>query len=135
FPTAIHVAAMQGIEKDLIPALEHLQAALARKAEQFDDVVKIGRTHLQDATPIRLGQEFSGYASQVEHGIAHVKAATGHLRELAQGGTAVGTGINTHPEFGKRMAAELSRLTGIEFVEAPNHFEAQGAQDACVQMS
>ena len=135
FPTAIHVAAVTGVSGRLLPALEGLRGALAAKAEELDDVVKIGRTHLQDATPIRLGQEFSGYASQVEHGADHVAAALDHMRELAVGGTAVGTGINTHPEFGGRVAARLSQLTGQTFVEVPNHFEAQAAQDAAVQLS
>ena len=135
FPTAIHVAALTLIENKLIPALETLKGGLDAKASAFDDIVKIGRTHLQDATPVRLGQEFSGYASQVAHGIKHLKNASEHLRELAQGGTAVGTGINTHPEFGQRIAAKLSELTGTTFVEAPNHFEAQGAQDASVAVS
>jgi fumarate hydratase class II len=98
-------------------------------------VIKIGRTHLQDATPIRLGQELSGYASQVEHGLMHIRNALEHVRELAQGGTAVGTGINTHPEFGQRMAAKIGELTGSTFREAVNHFEAQASQDAAVQLS
>lgn len=135
FPTAIHVAALTLIESKLKPSLRHLSEALRKKSIEFDAVVKIGRTHLQDATPIRLGQEFSGYASQLDHGLQHLESACNHLRELAQGGTAVGTGINTHPEFGQRMANALSELTGIAFVEAPNHFEAQGAQDAAVQTS
>jgi len=135
FPTAIHVAAVTMIEQKLLPALDKLHAGLLSRAEAFDDVVKIGRTHLQDATPIRLGQEFSGYASQVEHGIRHLRRTLWHLRELAQGGTAVGTGINTHPEFGRRMAEKLSELTGSKLSEAPNHFEAQAAQDAAVAMS
>ncbi len=135
FPAAIHIAAIRQIESELLPALEELHAALNAKAGEFDGVVKIGRTHLQDATPIRLGQEFSGYAFQIEHGRAHVKNACAHLRELAIGGTAVGTGINTHPEFGKRMAEKISEVSGFHFVEAPNHFEAQAAQDAAVQMS
>ncbi|MEM7734183.1 MAG: class II fumarate hydratase [Deinococcota bacterium] len=135
FPTAIHVAALTLTETKLLPALNTLKQGLDAKAEAFDDIVKIGRTHLQDATPIRLGQEFSGYASQVEHGITHIKNASEHLRELAQGGTAVGTGINTHPEFGARIATKLSELTGTQFHEAPNHFEAQAAQDAAVAVS
>jgi fumarate hydratase, class II len=135
FPTAIHVAAVCAVTDRLIPALETLATSLGKKAAGFDGVVKIGRTHLQDATPIRLGQEFSGYAAQIRHGIQHIKNALPHLSELAQGGTAVGTGINTHPEFGARMAATLSELTGHAFNEAPNHFEAQAAQDAPVQMS
>jgi fumarate hydratase class II len=135
FPSAIHIAAVSMIEKRLLPALEKLRSELARKAEEFDDIVKIGRTHLQDATPIRLGQEFSGYASQVDHGIAHIGDALEHLRELAIGGTAVGTGINTHPEFGRKMAEAISEHSGVRFIEAGNHFEAQAAQDAAVQMS
>jgi len=115
-----------------VPALKHLQAALDAKAQAWDGIVKTGRTHLMDATPIRLGQEFSGYASQVEHAVERIEAVLPHLRELAIGGTAVGTGLNAHPEFGRRVAAELSTLTGTKFVEARNHFEAQGAQDgAC----
>jgi fumarate hydratase class II len=135
FPTAIHVAAMLAIEQKLLPALKQLLGSLRQKAEAFADIVKIGRTHLQDATPIRLSQEISGYAAQVEYGIRHIQSAGGHLREIAQGGTAVGTGLNTHPEFGRRMATKLSELTGTTFVEAVNHFEAQASQDAAVQMS
>lgn len=131
-PTGLHVAAVLAIEEDLVPALRGLQASLAAKAAEFDNVVKIGRTHLMDAVPIRLGQEFSGYARQIELGIARIEAALPGLRELAIGGTAVGTGLNTHAEFGARVAAELSRLTGTEFREAANHFEAQGARDAYV---
>ena len=134
-PSAIHIAAVTMTENQLLSTLEKLRNELAKKAKEFDDIVKIGRTHLQDATPIRLGQEFSGYASQVDHGISHIKDALGHLRELAIGGTAVGTGINTHPEFGKRMAEKISELSGVSFIEAGNHFEAQAAQDAAVQMS
>jgi fumarate hydratase class II len=134
FPTAIHLAALAGLER-LRPALAHLQRALEAKAAAFDDVVKIGRTHLQDATPIRLGQELSGYASQLEHGLRHIEGCTWHLQELPIGGTAVGTGINTHPEFGRRMAQRLGGLTGLHLVEAPNHFEAQAARDAAVQLS
>jgi fumarate hydratase class II len=135
FPTAIHVAALTAIEGRLLPALHGLQEELDNKTKQFDDIVKVGRTHLQDAVPIRLGQEFSGFASQIEHGIEHLTAACGHLRELAVGGTAVGTGINTHPEFGKLMAAKLSEAAGSSFVEAANHFEAQSARDAAVRVS
>ena len=131
-PTALHVSAVVQIERDLLPALARLWRALDEKAKAFHDVIKTGRTHLMDATPIRLGQEFSGYASQVQHGIARVKATLPDLRELAIGGTAVGTGLNTHPEFGRRMAAEIGKLAGTAFSEATNHFEAQGAQDgAC----
>jgi fumarate hydratase class II len=134
-PTVLHVAAAVEIERDLLPALEHLRRALDEKARGWDHVIKTGRTHLMDATPIRLGQEFSGYASQVEHSIARVQAVLPDLRELAIGGTAVGTGINTHPEFGRRMAEEIGRLAGTSFVEARNHFEAQGAQDAAAWAS
>jgi fumarate hydratase class II len=135
FPTAIHIAALTAIESNLLPALRLLRDGLSGKSAQFDDVVKVGRTHLQDAVPIRLGQEFSAFASQIEHGIEHLEAACGGLRELPAGGTAVGTGINAHPEFGKLMAAKLSEMTGVGFVEAANHFEAQAARDAAVRVS
>ncbi|MCA9670030.1 MAG: class II fumarate hydratase [Myxococcales bacterium] len=135
FPTAIHVAAVCLVREQLLPALEHLEGAISAKAKAFDEIVKIGRTHLQDATPVRLGQELSGYASQVAHSRRHIENCLWHLEELAQGGTAVGTGINTHPEFGARMATLLSELTGHSFREADNHFEAQGAQDSAVQLS
>ncbi len=131
-PTVLHVSAVLALENTLIPALRYLQDVLAKKAEEFDDVVKIGRTHLMDAVPIRLGQEFSGYARQVQLSIERIEATLPGLRELAIGGTAVGTGLNTHPEFGARVARELSRLTGTEFKEAENHFEAQGSRDAFV---
>jgi fumarate hydratase class II len=131
-PTVLHVAAVSAIEEDLLPALRHLHGSLASKAEEFDAVVKIGRTHLMDAVPIRLGQEFSGYARQLELAVGRVEATLPGLRELAIGGTAVGTGLNTHGEFGGRVAAELSALTGAAFVEAANHFEAQGSRDAYV---
>src|SRR5438093_506815 len=108
---------------------------LVKQAAALDDVVKTGRTHLMDATPIRMGQEFSGYAAQIEHGIARLRAVLPDLRELAIGGTAVGTGINTHPDFGRHMAAEIGKLAGTPFAEAKNHFEAQGAQDAAVWAS
>jgi fumarate hydratase, class II len=134
-PTALHVMAVLEIERELLPALQHLADVLRRKARELDPVIKTARTHLMDATPIRLGQEFGGYASQVEHGIARVQAVLPDLRELAIGGTAVGTGLNTHPEFGRRMAAELSRLGGTKFTEARDHFEAQGAQDASLWAS
>ena len=134
-PTAIHVSAALGIEDALIPALKALRDALGEKAREFDKIVKIGRTHLQDATPIRLGQEFSGYASQIDHGILRLRNALSSLSELAQGGTAVGTGINTHPDFGKSVAAKLSNITGVGFKEAENHFEAQAAKDAACEAS
>jgi fumarate hydratase class II len=134
-PSAIHVSALEAIEKTLLPALKKLHKALDKKAKEFDKIVKIGRTHLQDATPIRLGQEFSGYASQVEHGIRRIENTKNHLSELPIGGTAVGTGINTHPEFGKLVAKNLTKMTGVNFKEAENHFEAQGAKDAVVEAS
>ncbi|MDX8406784.1 MAG: class II fumarate hydratase, partial [Mariprofundaceae bacterium] len=134
-PTAIHVAAADRLVHGLIPALTHLHGILLEKAEQTMDVVKIGRTHLMDATPITLGQEISGWARQVELGIERLKVCIPHIAELAQGGTAVGTGLNTHPEFGARMAAALSEAYAIPFHEAANHFEAQAAQDAAVELS
>jgi len=134
-PSAAHIAAMESIERDLIPALRKLQAGLASKAREFDAVVKIGRTHLQDATPIRLGQEFSGYARQVELGLLRLEKLRDALGELALGGTAVGTGVNTHPEFAARSIERLNALTGIQFREAVNHFEAQSARDAIVEAS
>ena len=134
-PTAIHLAALDGITHELIPALEELHAALAKKSAEFDAVLKIGRTHLQDATPIRLGQEFSGYASQIEHGLARLQRLETHLGELPLGGTAVGTGINTHIEFAKRTIAGVAQETKLPLREAPNHFEAQGAIDALVETS
>jgi fumarate hydratase class II len=132
FPSAMHVAAVYALHHQLKPALRTLRQTLAAKAEQFADIVKTGRTHLQDATPLTLGQEFSGYVSQLDHGLAHVDAALPHLCELALGGTAVGTGLNTHPEFAERTATELARLTGLPFVTAPNKFEALAANDALV---
>jgi fumarate hydratase, class II len=134
-PTAIHVAALEAIERDLAPALRELHEALAGKAAAFHEILKIGRTHLQDATPIRLGQEFSGYASQIEHGLARLEAVRPHLGELALGGTAVGTGINTHPEFASRVIDGIARETGLALREAPNHFEAQASRDAAVEAS
>jgi len=135
FPAAIHVAAAAVIKDELVPALERLRASLDRKANDWGAVIKIGRTHLMDATPIRVGQVFSGYASQAAHGIERAERAISVLGELAIGGTAVGTGINTHVEFGARVAAELSRRTGVRFREAANHFEAQAAKDAYVEAS
>jgi fumarate hydratase class II len=132
-PTAIHFAALEGIERKLIPALTELQASLEKKAAEFHDVLKIGRTHLQDATPIRLGQEFGGYASQVKHGIDRLRSVETRLGELALGGTAVGTGINTHPEFARRTIERLAKETGLPLREASNHFEAQGGRDALVE--
>ena len=134
-PTAIHLAALHDIETRLVPALKELHAALAKKAVEFNDILKIGRTHLQDATPMRLGQEFSGFASQIEHGLVRLEGLKPHLSELALGGTAVGTGLNTHPEFARRVIDAISRETGLQLREASNHFEAQAARDACVEAS
>ncbi len=132
FPTAMHVSAVDAITHRLLPALEKLRATLASKADNFADIVKIGRTHLQDATPLTLGQEFSGYAAQLAHGQAHVRAALPHLCELALGGTAVGTGLNAPKGYAEQAAAELARLTGLPFVTAPNKFEALASCDALV---
>jgi fumarate hydratase, class II len=132
FPSAMHVAATRAINYQLKPALQALRQTLAAKAAEFSGIIKIGRTHLQDATPLTLGQEFSGYVSQLDHGLEHVDASLPHLYELALGGTAVGTGLNTHPEFAVRVAAELARLTNLPFVTAPNKFEALAANDALV---
>ena len=135
YPTAIHVSAILAINDLLLPSLRNLEKALSAKAREFDKIVKIGRTHLQDATPIRLGQEFSGYASMIKHGIKRVEHAREELSELAIGGTAVGTGINTHPKFAGLVAGRLSKMTGIKLTEAENHFEAQGSKDAVVEAS
>jgi fumarate hydratase class II len=124
-PSAIHIAALEGITRELIPALTVLQKELELKTKQFNDILKIGRTHLQDATPIRLGQEFSGYASQLEHAIEALTGLQDRLRELALGGTAVGTGINTHPEFARFTIESIAQETGLRLREASNHFEAQ----------
>jgi fumarate hydratase, class II len=132
FPTAMSVAAYTEVKERLVPAVERLRHALREKADEFRDVVKIGRTHLQDATPLTLGQEFSGYVSQLEHGCQHLLAALPHVAELALGGTAVGTGLNAHPEFAVRVAERLAKLTGHPFVTAPNKFEALAAHDALV---
>jgi len=132
FPTAMHVAAVIALEKKLKPAVRRLRATLAAKSEAFMHIVKIGRTHLQDATPLTLGQEFSGYVSQLDHGLGHIDGALPHLCELALGGTAVGTGLNAHPDFAVRVALELRKLTGLPFVTAPNKFEALAACDAVV---
>ncbi|WP_029214717.1 class II fumarate hydratase [Kallotenue papyrolyticum] len=134
-PTAMHVAARVAIEQELIPALERLRDALQAKAADFDDVIKSGRTHLMDATPVRLGQEFGGYASQIAHGIKRVREASEDLAELALGGTAVGTGTNQLPEFAQRAIRRIAQYTGVPFREADNHFEAQGAKDAYVYAS
>ncbi|HEY0127557.1 MAG TPA: class II fumarate hydratase, partial [Rubrobacteraceae bacterium] len=134
-PTAIHLSALISIKEDLLPALEKLQGALEDKAREFDDVVKTGRTHLQDATPVRLGQEFEGYAGQVQRGIERVKKAQEDLTEVALGGTAVGTGVNTHPEFASKVCERLSERFGVEVRETENHFQAQSAMDGTVFVS
>ncbi|MFT5431918.1 MAG: fumarate hydratase class II [Myxococcota bacterium] len=130
FPTAMHIAAVETIRGSTLPGLLQLRETLAAKAVEFDDVVKIGRTHLQDATPLTLGQEVSGWVSQLDHGMARIEASLTHLYELALGGTAVGTGLNTHPEYATRVAAEIATLTGLPFVTAPNKFESLAAHDA-----
>nr|WP_315202791.1 class II fumarate hydratase [uncultured Albidiferax sp.] len=132
FPTAMHVAAVDAIVHKLLPAVHRLRATLAQKSEDFDGIVKIGRTHLQDATPLTLGQEFSGYVAQLDHGARHIQAALPHLCELALGGTAVGTGLNAPKGYAEAAAAELARLTGAPFVTAPNKFEALASCDALV---
>jgi len=134
-PTAIHVAARTAIELELIPALDHLASAFESKAKAFDGVLKSGRTHLMDATPVRLGQEFGGYAAQLRKGIDRVRAGSEELAEVALGGTATGTGINTHEEFASQAIRRLSRELGLVFSEAENHFEAQGSKDAAVSAS
>ncbi len=134
-PTAMHISALFAIQKELIPSLKYLEKALSKKARQFDKIVKIGRTHLMDATPLRLGQEFSGYASMVRHGIKRLESSKENLSELAIGGTAVGTGINTHKKFGSTVAKKISKLTGVKFKEAENHFESQASKDAIVEAS
>jgi len=134
-PSAIHISALAGIQEELLPALRALKKALSRKVREFDRVVKIGRTHLNDATPIRLGQEFSGYARQIELSAERIGTARRGLEELALGGTAVGTGVNTHPEFAVRTIEKIRRMTGLPFREAANHFEAQAAKDAVVYVS
>lgn len=134
-PTAIHLSALIGIEHALIPALEELKVALEAKAEEFMPIVKTGRTHLQDATPIRLGQEFLGYAGQIERGIARARHAAQELSEVALGGTAVGTGVNTHPEFAARVCTRLSELNQLSVRETSNHFQAQSTLDNIVGAS
>ena len=132
FPTAMHIAAAQVIAHDLLPALAHLEKALARKAKDFGKIVKIGRTHLQDATPLTLGQEFSGYAAQVSAGATRVRTAIKELYPLAQGGTAVGTGLNSKPRFARAFAKQVAKITGLPFTSAPNKFAALAAHDAYV---
>jgi fumarate hydratase class II len=135
FPTAIHVAAMAGVEAHLLPALRALAEAFESKASEFADVVKAGRTHLQDAVPVTLGQEFSGYASVIRHGVTRIENTRAHLAELPIGGTALGTGLNAHPEFAARVVAELRVLTGHLFRRAENPFEAMQNRDACAELS
>ncbi len=135
FPTSIHVAATSSTTQQLVPALDHLATALERKAEEFRDVVKSGRTHLMDATPVMLGQEFGGYAAAIRIGIERLEAALPRVAELPLGGTAVGTGINTPAGFADKVIAELAASTGLPFTEARNHFEAQGARDSLVELS
>ncbi|WP_112244359.1 class II fumarate hydratase [Kribbella monticola] len=135
FPSAIHVAATAGVVSNLLPALEHLAESLSRKGSEFAEVVKSGRTHLMDATPVTLGQEFNGYATQVRRGAERVRATLPRVAELPLGGTAVGTGINTPPGFAAKVITELNRRTGLELTEAEDHFEAQGARDGLVELS
>jgi fumarate hydratase class II len=135
FPSAIHVAATAGVVHELLPALEHLADSLSRKGSEFAEVVKSGRTHLMDATPVTLGQEFNGYAQQVGRGADRVRGTLSRVAELPLGGTAVGTGINTPPGFAAAVIAELNRRTGLRFSEAEDHFEAQGARDGLVELS
>ena len=135
FPSSIHIAATSAVVNDLVPALEHLAASLERKREQWATVVKAGRTHLMDATPVTLGQEFGGYAAQVRYGVERLHASLPRLAELPLGGTAVGTGINTPPGFSARVIAEVAAATGLPLTEARDHFEAQGARDALVETS
>jgi fumarate hydratase class II len=132
FPTAMHIAAVEEVVRRLVPAITELRGALAAKVEQFSDIVKIGRTHLQDAVPLTLGQEFSGYVAQLDADLERIGATLPGLYELALGGTAVGTGLNTHPEFADRCATEIEKLTGLPFVSAPNKFAALAAHDALV---
>lgn len=135
FPTAMHIAVVERLHQHLIPQLDVLKKALDAKSREFQETVKIGRTHLMDATPLTLGQEFSGYATQIEQGIERVKSCLSHLYELALGGTAVGTGLNTHPQFSEKACAQIARETGLPFKPAPNKFAALAAHDALVQLS
>ena len=134
-PTAIHISALEEIEKTLIPSLKRIRSALDSKAKEFDDIVKIGRTHLMDAVPIRLGQEFSAYAFMLDHSISRMDSPRTHLAELGIGGTAVGTGLNCHPKFASKIVEKISRWTGVSFRESPNKFEALASKDAAVETS
>jgi fumarate hydratase class II len=135
FPTVMHIATAMEIHKRLLPALSQLQLAFENKEKEFKDIIKIGRTHLQDATPLSLGQEFGGYAAQIRAGIERIRQTFPHLYQLAQGGTAVGTGLNAHPEFAQRFAAEIAKMTDLPFVSAPNKFEALASNDTMVEVS
>jgi len=135
FPTAMHIAAAEQVNRRLIPAVTKLRDALAQKSEEFADIIKIGRTHLMDATPLTLGQEFSGYVAQLNHGLKRIHNALDSLYELALGGTAVGTGLNTHPDFAVKTAAHIAKMTGLPFRTAENKFESLAAHDAIVEMS
>ena len=135
FPTAINIAATESVVNNLIPALENLMSALNQKAIEFNDIIKLGRTHLQDATPLSLGQEFSGYASSIKHGLVRIEKSLDHCYELAMGGTAVGTGINSVAGFDEMVAKEISTITGLPFKTAENKFEALGGQDSIVELS
>ena len=135
FPTAINIAAVEGVTNQLIPELTHLRDSLQKKADAFDNIIKLGRTHLQDATPLSLGQEFSGYASALTHGLSRLEKTLDHCYELAMGGTAVGTGINSPAGFAEAVAKEIIELTGLPFRTADNKFEALGGQDSIVELS
>ena len=135
FPTVMHIAAVLETERELLPSLVSLRDALHKKSEEFKDIIKIGRTHLQDATPLTLGQEFSGYVTQLDKGIERVRSTLPNLRQIAQGGTAVGTGINTFEGFAEAVASEIGKITKTEFTTAPNKFEALAAHDAIVEAS
>jgi fumarate hydratase class II len=135
FPTVMHIATVLEIHRNLLPSLEKLEKALREKEKAFDSIIKVGRTHLQDATPLTLGQEFSGYATQIKMGIARIKNTLPHLYELAQGGTAVGTGLNAHPKFAEAFAKKIAELTGFPFITAENKFEALASNDTLVEVS
>lgn len=135
FPTAMHIAVVKALNERLIPAVKNLRDTLEKKSKDFDDVVKIGRTHLMDAVPLTLGQEFSAYVTQLNYGLQRIEATLPHLHELALGGTAVGTGLNSHPKFADEVAKEIANLTGYKFITAPNKFEALAAHDAIVACS
>jgi fumarate hydratase, class II len=135
FPSAVHLAALGEVHSDLLPALDELRAALERKADQFSDLVKAGRTHLMDAVPVTLGQEFSGYAAQIRLGADRVRSTLGRVGQIPLGGTATGTGLNTHPEFAARVRQRLSAETGLDISEPADPFEAQGSRDALVELS